>query len=225
MRNPPRRLVRIFASAFAVGFSGAVAPGPLLLVCAHQALTGGFIAGMTTVVGHAAMELLVVAAMLAGLGRMIRNRPRAFRFVKLGAGVVLVALGGLMLASAPSAQSVLPDRETARSVAAPLLMGAAVSIGNPYFVIWWATVGLGLLGTAAASGRAAVATFYVGHILSDFVWFGFVAAALVLGRKAILGLTSYRLLLGASGLFMIAFGVYFALARGRQCGSRDMNSK
>ena len=213
-----RHLTKIFGSAFATGFSGAVAPGPLLVVCAHQTLRSGFWAGMTTIIGHAAMELVLVAAMLAGLAGFLKNRPRAFHVVKVCAGVVLLVLGVLMLVSAPSARFEIATSDPAEGAqhAVPLLMGAAVSIGNPYFILWWATVGLALLGNAARSGRVAVPVFYVGHILSDFVWFAFIAASLVLGKRAILGETSYRLLLAAGGIFMIAFGAYFALKRDKK---------
>ena len=211
-----RNLAKIFGSAFATGFSGAVAPGPLLLICAHQTLKAGFAAGMTTVVGHAVAELVLVAAMLAGLAGFLRERPSVFGVVKAGAGFVLVGLGVLMLASAPTARLELSAQGAEAAMAQPLLMGAAVSVGNPYFLLWWATVGLGLLGSAARSGRAAVGVFYTGHILSDFVWFGFVAGSLAFGRRAILGQTSYRVLLALSGVFMIAFGIYFAAARRRK---------
>lgn len=175
---------------------------------------------MATVVGHAAMELALVGAMMAGLARFLRERPGVFRIIKACAGAVLVVLGGVMLAVAPSATFEISATGAETAFAQPLLLGAAVSIGNPYFVLWWATVGLGLLGGAARAGRAAVPVFYVGHILSDFVWFGFVAGSLALGRRSILGPTSYRILLGASGAFMVVFGVYFALARrGKQSPS------
>jgi threonine/homoserine/homoserine lactone efflux protein len=94
-------------------------------------------------------------------------------------------------------------------------MGAAVSIGNPYFALWWATVGLGLLGSAARLGRPAVACFYVGHVLSDFAWFAFVAGSLALGRSVIVGGPAYRVLLMASGVFLVGFGLYFAIVRRR----------
>jgi len=211
-----RNLLKTFGSAFATGFSGAIAPGPLLIVCAYQTLSAGFAAGMTTVVGHAATELVLVAAMLGGLAAFLKGRPRVFRIVKGCAGVVLLGLGVLMVVSAPSARLQLTGDAPGAAAAWPLLMGAVVSIGNPYFVLWWATVGLGLLANAARSGRSAVAAFYVGHILSDFAWFAFVAGSLALGRKAILGQTSFRVLLALSGAFMIAFGMYFALARGNK---------
>ena len=121
--------------------------------------------------------------------------------------MVLIALGVLMVASSPSARFEISEAGTTAAIAKPLLMGAAVSIGNPYFILWWATVGLALLGGAARSGRVAVPVFYVGHILSDFVWYAFIAASLVLGKRAILGGTPYRLLLAASGVFMIATGI------------------
>ena len=191
-------------------------PGPLLVVCAHQTLSAGFLAGMTTVVGHAATELVLVMVMLAGFARFLKNHPKAFRIVKASAGLVLILLGILILVAAPSATFEILGVDSGKAIARPLLMGAAVSIGNPYFILWWATVGLGLLGNAARSGRTAVPVFYVGHILSDFVWFGFIAGSLALGRNVILGETSYRVLLGLSGVFMVGFGVYFAFARGKK---------
>ena len=211
-----RQLSKTFVTAFGTGFTGAVAPGPLLLVCAHQTLSAGFAAGMMTVVGHAALELVLVAAMFAGLARVLRNRQGVFRIVKAGAGAVLVLLGLMMVATAPCATFSITEAAREGGMAQPLLLGAAVSIGNPYFSLWWATVGLGLLGAAARLGRAAVGSFYVGHVLSDFVWFGFVAGSLALGRNVILGPTSYRVLLAASGLFMAGFGFYFALRRDKQ---------
>ena len=49
-----RKLAATFGTAFVTGFTGAVAPGPLLAVCIHQTLSRGFAAGMTAVAGHAA---------------------------------------------------------------------------------------------------------------------------------------------------------------------------
>jgi len=209
-----RNLLKIFLSAFATGFSGAVTPGPLLVACAHQTLSAGFAAGMTTVAGHAAMELVLVGAMLAGLARLLKSRPAVFHIVKALAGASLLVLGAAMIAMAPSAELSIAGPSAQTAIAWPFLIGAAVSIGNPYFILWWATIGLGLLGRAARSGHVAVSFFYVGHILSDFAWFAFVVGSLALGRNVILRATTYRILLAGSGVFMVAFGLYFALARG-----------
>ncbi len=205
------KLIRIFAMAFVIGLSGAVAPGPLLAVCAHQTLTAGFAAGMIAVAGHALAEFVLVIVMLAGLAAFLKRQPKALRAVKSVAGLVLLALGGMMLWSAPAAEFSAGGETTAASTAIPLLLGAAASVGNPYFVLWWATVGLSLLGDAARAGRVAVPLFYIGHILSDFVWFAFVCLSLALGKQTLLGPASYRVLLFAAGLFMIGFGAWFAL--------------
>ena len=204
--------LKIFGSAFATGFTGAVAPGPLLFVCAYQTLTAGFIAGMMTVAGHAAAELVLVVALSAGLARFLTTRPAVLRTVRVSAGLVLAALGVMMLLYLPSAELRTGQAEASATVfTQPVLMGAAVSVGNPYFIVWWATVGLGLLGGAAGRGRTGIVTFYVGHQLSDVVWYAFVAGSLALGRTSILGPNAYKILLGASGIFMIGFAVYFVL--------------
>jgi len=215
-----RDLCKIFAGAFALGFSGAVTPGPLLLVCAYATLRGGFPAGMVSIAGHAAAELVLVVILLAGLARALKTRPRLFRGVKIVAGLVLLGLGAAILFSAPGARLDIAD-DDAFGAAGPFIMGAAVSVGNPYWAIWWATVGLTLLGNAAKHSRIAVPTFYIGHVLSDFVWFAFVSASVALGRTAILGPTSYRVLLAASGLFMVGFGAWFAFKRDRKATRRS----
>jgi len=214
MEHPrARTILRVFLFAFGTGFSGAVVPGPLLVVCAHLTLRAGFAAGMMTVVGHALTELALVAALLAGLSRHLKQRADILRLVKLLGGAVLVVLGTMMVATAPPSRLQVGDAAGRAVVAGPLLVGAAVSIGNPYFVLWWATAGLALLGSAARSGRMAVGVFYVGHVLSDFVWYAFVAGSLAIGRRTVIDPTLYRLLLAASGIFMVAFGAYFALSR------------
>jgi threonine/homoserine/homoserine lactone efflux protein len=216
-----RNHLKIFGSAFATGFTGAVAPGPLLFVCAYNALTAGFLAGMMTVAGHALAELILVVVLSAGLAGFLTSRPAALRVVKIVAGLVLVALGVMMLLYVPTAEFRTGSAgASGTTLAQPILMGAAVSVGNPYFIVWWATVGLGLLGGASLHGRAGVVTFYVGHQLSDVVWYAFVAGSIALGRTAVLGPTSYRVLLAASGLFMIGFGIYFAVAGRRTLPER-----
>jgi len=56
-----------FLSAFLIGFSGAMMPGPMLGVTISGSLRKGFIAGPLVVLGHGILELLLVFAMAFGL--------------------------------------------------------------------------------------------------------------------------------------------------------------
>lgn len=52
----------------------------------------------------------------------------------------------------------------------PLWVGISLSAANPYFLLWWATVGLALAREARALGIIAFGVFAVVHWLCDLVW-------------------------------------------------------
>lgn len=55
----------------------------------------------------------------------------------------------------------------------PLVSGIVLS-GNPYFLIWWATVGLTLTSQAMEFGVLALVVFLLIHWLCDVGWLEFV---------------------------------------------------
>ena len=50
----------------------------------------------------------------------------------------------------------------------PIVGGIVVSLSNPYWIIWWATVGATFMTQSLELGLLGIGAFYVGHILSDF---------------------------------------------------------
>ena len=89
-----------------------------------------------------------------------------------------------------------------------MLGGATVSILNPYWSLWWATIGLGYILWATDLGAVGVASFYTGHILSDIVWYSLVAFAIASGRR-IMTPEVYRGLIVVCGLFLLVLGGFF----------------
>jgi len=91
-------------------------------------------------------------------------------------------------------------------------LGIVVSLSNPYWTIWWLTIGFSLMAsTARADGTmrwAPVAAFYTGHTLSDFTWYAGVGLAMVLGRKFLEG-RAYRYLLIGLAVLLELFGIFF----------------
>jgi threonine/homoserine/homoserine lactone efflux protein len=96
-----------------------------------------------------------------------------------------------------------------RSMSAVLVpAGALVSVANPYWIIWWATVGMAYIDKALDHGAAGVGTFFTAHILSDFAWLSLVAFGLVTGRR-LLSTPVYRGILMVCGAFLLALGAWF----------------
>lgn len=203
------QLAFLFGTAFLVGFSGAMMPGPVLTATISEVMKRGFRAGPLIVLGHAILELGVLAAVVAGLGRWI-TRNAVMGALGVGGGLLLVVLGmQMVLTSRGAADEALKSTgDASRAVRGPVLTGIVTSVSNPYFTLWWATTGLFYVGLALERGMAGLASFYAGHILSDLTWYSVVAAAVASGRR-ICPRWVYVGLIALCGLALAILGGYF----------------
>ena len=90
----------------------------------------------------------------------------------------------------------------------------AVSVVNPYWLIWWATVGTKLTVDSLRIGWVGPAAVFCGHILSDLLWLSFVAALVGSGSRW-LGDRAYRGMLAACAAFLLVLGVLFLVSGAR----------
>jgi threonine/homoserine/homoserine lactone efflux protein len=107
----------------------------------------------------------------------------------------------------PQAQEVL--RETSA-----LAAGIAMTAGNPYFLVWWATVGATLVLRAWGFGVWPFVLFAVIHWSLDLVWYFFLSSASYRGTK----LLGDRFRIGVSvvsGALLLYFGVKFVIDAAR----------
>ena len=189
---------RIFSLAFVLALTGAVTPGPMLALVIGQALAQGFGAALPILAGHALVEAVLVLLLARGRTRAGLGLVGGAVLVWMGAGI-LAGAGGATLATA--AQTALPWW-------ALVCAGAGVSVSNPYFTGWWATVGTGQVAALRLQSRADYLTFFAAHELGDAAWYLFVAALLVLGKSWLTD-SVYRTLLGACGAIILLLGGVF----------------
>jgi threonine/homoserine/homoserine lactone efflux protein len=83
-----------------------------------------------------------------------------------------------------------------------------MSVANPYFLLWWATIGLGLVIGAVRFGMAGLALFALVHWLCDLLWYTFLSALSFKGVKTF-GMGLYRKASVLCGLAMLFFGAAF----------------
>ncbi len=197
----------IFITSLGLGFSGAVVPGPLLALTLKESLGRGKVAALWLSGGHSFCELLMVGAIAGGLNQFISVETISGPIGLLG-GVILLWMG---IGAFKQTRTTAKPFDNASPLNRPrslLIGGAAVTLSNPYWTVWWLTVGLMLILSAAKAGFAGVATFYVGHILSDFLWFGCVG--FVVGwRRQMLNDGVYLRILQACAVFLVGFGLFF----------------
>jgi threonine/homoserine/homoserine lactone efflux protein len=96
----------------------------------------------------------------------------------------------------------------------PVLAGALTSAANPYWVIWWATVGLAYLTKSYAAGVVGVSAFYVGHVLGDLTWYSLVSIVIAAGRRFI-DAAVYRAMLTVCAGFMLTLAAVFLVSAAR----------
>ena len=201
-------LLTIFASSFVIALSGALMPGPLLTTTISESSQRGFITGPLLIAGHAVLELALVIALLLGLAPFLQQ-PLFFAATALIGSVILFRMAFGMFRSLPSLRLSWEGDQKRRNH--PLISGILMSVANPYWIIWWATIGLGYIVYSWRFGFWGVAFFFVGHILADLVWYSLIAAAVAGGRHFLTN-RLYRALIAVCAVFLTVFAGYFAYA-------------
>ena len=211
---PGYEALGIFGTSFAVGLTGALAPGPLLALDVREATRGGFWAGPYIATGHSLLELLVVILLAVGLLQFIKEGP-AFTVIALSGGLFLMWMGWGMVrrpALGLPESSKGQDRSGRYHPSRSILGGAVFSITNPYWSLWWVTVGAAFLAETQSLGLGilGITTFYLGHVLPDYSWFTLVSLAVASGRRVV-SETFYKGVVLICGLFLWGMAFVFVL--------------
>jgi threonine/homoserine/homoserine lactone efflux protein len=88
----------------------------------------------------------------------------------------------------------------------PLVAGILVSLGSPYFFVWWATVGAALILRSVAFGVWGFLALALSHWLCDFVWDYFLSALSYKGGQ-FLGGGFQKAVFALTGIVLLYFGV------------------
>ena len=200
-------LLTIFAGAFVVGLSGAMAPGPVLTVTISETLKRGFKAGPLITLGHAILEMILLALIGLGLGPFFEHPTVVRVFMSVG-GLVLLWMGSQMLLNNKRITEEALNATGTESPYGPVLAGIVLSVSNPYWIIWWVTIGMGFVTQSLQHRLIGLVCFYVGHILSDLAWYSLVSFSVSAGRR-LCPPTVYRVLFIACGANLLVLGALF----------------
>jgi len=207
-------LVEIFFGAMVVGFSGALTPGPMLTLVISSTAQKGFWTSFFIVAGHAILELAVVAAFFLGLIRYLQN-PLIAKIIGIVGGIFLIYLGiDIMVAVIRKKylidfRSVIKERTmNVRSTGITVLKGILVSLMNPYWYIWWISIGAAFIIKSVKFNVGGVAAFFTGHISADFIWYLFIGFLISTGRR-FFNQKIYNIILITCSIFLFYLGIRF----------------
>jgi len=179
-----------------------MAPGPVTATAISMGARSRY-AGALIAVGHGIVEFPLMVLIVLGAGEILKL-PTAQIIIGLAGGAFLLWMAVGMLSSLRSAE----QQETKVAKSAPMMAGIVLSAGNPYFLFWWATVGLALATMATGIGIWAFALFAVVHWLCDFVWLTILSWASFKGT-GLFGPRGQRIVLLICAVALVFFGLFF----------------
>ncbi len=198
------KLLTIFFTSFLIAFSGAMMPGPLLITTISESTRRGYITGPLLIVGHSILEFILVGILLIGLAPLITSEIITTA-IGISGGVIMLGMSVSMFRSLPVLKIQWDVRERKHNHL--VLTGALMSLANPYWTIWWATVGLGYVLHSKEQGLNGVIFFFVGHIFADFVWYTLISIVIGKGRH-LLNNYVYRTVIGICAAMLVFFAFY-----------------
>jgi len=197
-------LLTIFVTSFFIAFSGAMMPGPFMTMTIGESARSGPWVGPKMIAGHAVLEIALLFALFYGLAPLFKNEI-FFIAVAIIGGLILIWMAQSMFRSLPTLE--IKAETTSNKTMNLYLAGILMSLANPYWIIWWATIGLGYVLVSKELGFAGIAFFFVGHILGDLVWYSAISVAVGKGRKFFSN-KIYRILVGTCAAFLALFAFW-----------------
>lgn len=187
---------------FLISFSGAMQPGPVTATVIKMGADNRW-AGTLLAIGHGIIEFPLMVIIILGMGKYFEMEE-----VQVGIGL---AGGVFLLIMAIQTFIGLKSQSTTDSKALtskPVLAGVILTASNPYFLLWWATVGLKLAQNAKSFGIWAFAIFAFTHWLVDLIWLQLLSFATCKG-STLLGRKGFKVILAVCGAILLGFGLWF----------------
>lgn len=202
-------LFDFIATVIVVTASGALAPGPLSFGILSHGSKEGARSGFSCAIGHTLVEFPLVLALAFGL-LAAANQPLIKGVIGLVGGIALIGFGALQIYETIRRKADSGEVTTAGKLpASSLMLGLALTGLNPYFILWWLTIGSVLIVQALAfAALTGVLIMYVAHVWMDYAFLTTIAHLAKKG-KSVVGSRYYKLVLIAFGIILVYYGSSF----------------
>lgn len=224
--------------SFVTALSGALQPGPLLTFTVVETIKTthrGWLVGAKVVLGHACAELLLLVLLVLGLAPLLQDGLVIKAIGTVGAALMLLfaflTLRDVFAKKINLTLAKLKDLAKTKELAQtgprtqsqesgksweglyPLVGGALVSMSNPFWWVWWATVGVVFMSQYAIDLKQPwlLLAFFLGHEAGDLGWYMLVSFIVYSGRHWLTPRV-YQILLILSALFFIGLAGWILLA-------------
>lgn len=194
-------LLTFLFEAVLISLSGVLAPGPITAITLEKGNKSPH-AGVFVAIGHGIVEFPLIISIFYGFGYLLKLNyvKEVIAFV---GGLFLLFMGINMFRSIKQI-----DVNSKKSTHLPIIDGILLSLGNPYFLIWWATVGATLIFRSISFGMLGFLFFMLFHWLCDFFWCYFLSILSFRGGQYF-GKKFQKIVSNICGVFLLFFGGKF----------------
>jgi threonine/homoserine/homoserine lactone efflux protein len=221
-------LLFFLAQVFIISCSGAMQPGPVTATVVTMGSHSRY-AGLLLAVGHGIIEFPLMVVIILGMAKFF-ELPKVQIAIGLAGGVFLILMAIQSIFSLKAKEQILHKKPRVKRRAKylsasadlargfttglsfgldkPILSGIILTASNPYFLVWWATVGLALATQAKQFGIWAFALFALTHWSVDLIWLQILSWASFKG-SAFFGQRFQRITLLFCAVALLGFGLFF----------------
>jgi chemosensory pili system protein ChpE len=190
-------------TAFGLGVAFAAPPGIVTAEIIRRGLVGGFWSAMAVNVGSLIGDAAYAALAFGGLATMLSS-AHARLTLGIASGVVLLVLARSAL------KAKLPERiggVSANERRNAFLSGAALSLTNPFAIVFWIGFG-GLAVTTGVQNSASALSLFLAAFLSGAVMWGAMVSILIAWGQRFVSPRLFRIVSLASAATFVGTAVY-----------------
>ena len=189
------------ASVVIISLSGVMMPGPVMAVTISKGRSNGN-AGAIIALGHGIIEIPLMILIYFGFAPFF-----SYEIVRRVIGFIGGIMLGFMGLQMFKAKDQIGGKE--RNMKFSSMFSGVVTTGaNPYFFLWWATIGSALVINSTLFGLTGFLLFALVHWLCDFFWHLFVSKAVYKSRN-LWNSKVHKIVFSVCASILIIFGTWF----------------
>jgi threonine/homoserine/homoserine lactone efflux protein len=195
-------ILMFLATVLWISLTGAMSPGAVTAAAISMGARDRF-AGTRMALGHAIIEIPLMVLLFFGMARFLKLPPVEIT-IGLAGGAFLIFMAVGMIKDLNRSG----DIDVSFVKGGPLTAGIVLTGANPYFLIWWATIGLALIDGAAKLGIMVFALMAVVHWSCDLTWLTILSWASFKGTS-VLKPGARKTVLLVCAVALAGFGLWF----------------
>jgi len=179
-------------------------PGPLFAVTVAKGLKDK-IAGVLISLGHGVIEFPLMFLIYFGFAQLfvLSITQKIIGFI---GGAIMIYMGFRMIKPEKKTSEVYEGSRHSSLTAGILTTGA-----NPYFLLWWATIGTALVVNTTVFGFVGFLIFAITHWLCDLLWNTFVSVTLFKSKR-FLTKKVQNIIFSFCFVVLVGFGAWFIVS-------------